>query len=62
MLGSTGTNAVNPALYAGLPFDPVRDLAPVSIVATSPSALAVHPGVAARSVQELIALARAQPG
>ena len=62
MLGSTGTNAVNPALYSNLAFDPVRDLAPVSVVATSPSALAVHPRVQAQSVAELIALARAQPG
>src|SRR5499426_1887257 len=62
MLGSTGTNAVNPSLYAGLPFDSVRDLAPVSVVATSPSALAVHPKVQAQSVRELIALAKAQPG
>jgi len=62
MLGSTGTNAVNPALYANLPFDLVRDLAPVSVVATSPSALAVHPRVPAQDVRELIALARAQPG
>jgi tripartite-type tricarboxylate transporter receptor subunit TctC len=62
MLGSTGTNAVNPSLYANLAFDPVRDLAPVSVVATSPSALAVHPKVAARDLRELIALAKAQPG
>jgi tripartite-type tricarboxylate transporter receptor subunit TctC len=62
MLGSTGTNAVNPSLYANLAFDPVRDLTPVAIVATSPSALAVHPRVAAQNVRELIALARAQPG
>src|SRR5262245_52591918 len=62
MLGSTGTNAVNPSLYTNLAFDPVRDLAPVSVVATSPSALAVHPKVAAQSVQELVALARAQAG
>src|SRR5215510_11756314 len=38
MLGSTGTNAVNPTLYQNLPFDPQRDLTPVSVVATSPSA------------------------
>ena len=62
MLGSTGTNAVNPSLYANLPFDLVRDLTPVSVVATSPSALAVHPNVPAHSVRELIALARSQPG
>ena len=62
MLGSTGTNAVNPSLYTNLAFDLLRDLAPVSVVATSPSALAVHPKVPARDVRELIALARAQPG
>jgi tripartite-type tricarboxylate transporter receptor subunit TctC len=62
MLGSTGTNAVNPSLYANLAFDLVRDLVPVAIVATSPSALAVHPKLPAQSVRELIALARSQPG
>jgi tripartite-type tricarboxylate transporter receptor subunit TctC len=62
MLGSTGTNAVNPSLYPNLAFDPVRDLTPVSLVATSPSALAVHPKVAAQNLRELIALAKAQPG
>jgi len=62
MLGSTGTNAVNPSLYSGLAFDPVRDLAPVAVVATSPSALAVHPRVPAQTVAELIALAKARPG
>jgi len=62
MLGSTGTNAVNPSLYPKLPFDLVRDLAIVTLVATSPSALAVHPRVPAQNVRELIALARAQPG
>src|SRR5262249_43799434 len=62
MLGSTGTNAVNPSLYSGLPFDAVRHLAACSIVATSPSALAVHPKVAAKDVRELIALAKSQPG
>ncbi len=61
-LGSTGPSAVNPALYAKLPFDPVRDLDVVSLVATGNSALAVHPGVPATSVKELIALARARPG
>jgi tripartite-type tricarboxylate transporter receptor subunit TctC len=62
MLGSTGTNAVNPSLYANLAFDLVRDLAPVAIVATSPSALAVHPKVPAQNVRELIALAKSAPG
>jgi tripartite-type tricarboxylate transporter receptor subunit TctC len=61
-LGSTGPSAVNPALYAKLPFDLVRDLDIVSLVATGNSALAVHPGVPAANVKELVALAKAEPG
>ncbi len=61
-LGSTGPSAVNPALYAKLPFDLVRDLDMVSLVATGNSALALHTSVPARNVKELIALARSQPG
>ena len=61
-LGSTGPSAVNPALYAKLPFDLVRDLDMVSLVATGNSALAVHPSVPAANVNELVALAKAQPG
>src|SRR5256885_8571139 len=62
MLGSTGTNSVNPSLYEKLPFDLVRDLDMVSLVAAGNSALAVHPSVPATSVKELIALAKARPG
>ena len=62
LLGSTSTNAVNPWLYTNLGFDLVRDLAMVSLVATGNSALAVNPGVPAKDVKELIALARARPG
>src|SRR6266480_5102731 len=61
-LGSTGPSAVNPALYAKLPFDLVRDLDMVSLVATGNSALALNPGVPAQNVKELVALARSQPG
>src|SRR6184192_1833545 len=49
-------------LYAGLPYDPQKDFVPVTLVATSPLMLVVHPAVAAKSVQELIALAKANPG
>jgi tripartite-type tricarboxylate transporter receptor subunit TctC len=59
----TGTPfAVIPALYAKLPFDPLKDFAPVMRVALAPNVLVVHPSLPARSVKELIALAQAQPG
>ncbi len=52
----------NPALYVGLPYDTLKDLRPVVFVATSPFVLCVHPDVKARTVQELVALAKAEPG
>src|SRR5262245_53118102 len=61
-LGSMGSLAHNPALRPNNPYAPPRDFAAVSLLATSAFMLAVHPAVAARSVQELIALARAKPG
>ena len=60
MLGSTGTQTIAPHLTAKMPFDPVNALAPVSLVGVAPSALVVHAGVPAKSVQELIALARSR--
>ena len=56
------TLVVNPSLFAKLPFDVVRDFAPVSLIAAAPFVLVVHPSVPARSVMELIALAKKQPG
>lgn len=61
-LGNNGILATNQALYERLPFDPIRDFATVVLVGTQPSVLVVHPSVAATSVRELIALARAKPG
>ena len=49
-------------LYPKLPYDPQKDFVPVTLVATSPLMLVVHPSVAAKSVQELVALAKANPG
>lgn len=54
--------AVNPALRQDLAYAPMRDFAPVSLVARGAFVLAVHPGLAARSMAELVALAKAQPG
>ena len=62
VMGYIGTHAVNPTLYPRIPFDAVRDFAPVAFVASIPSALVVHPSVPARSVPELVALAKSRPG
>ncbi|MCC6531688.1 MAG: tripartite tricarboxylate transporter substrate binding protein [Burkholderiales bacterium] len=62
LLGSLGGLAHNPALRPNLPYDPVRDFAPVSLLATSPFMLVAYPQVPARSLKELLALARAKPG
>ena len=53
---------VNPSLYPKIPFDAERDFAPVSMLGSSPFVLVVHPSIPAKSVQELIALAKAHPG
>lgn len=57
-----GTHTVNPQLYAKLGYDAIRDFAPVTLLARQYNALVVHPSIPARSVNELVALARRQPG
>lgn len=61
-IGGVGNFAVNVSLYSKLPYDPVRDFAPIALIATAPYIVAVHPSVPAKSVKELIALAKAKPG
>ncbi|HEX2825481.1 MAG TPA: tripartite tricarboxylate transporter substrate binding protein [Burkholderiales bacterium] len=61
-IGALGPLAMNPALYPRSPFDPVRDFAPVTLLATGPVVIAVHPSVPARNVKELIDLAKKNPG
>ena len=62
MIGTVSSHAINPALNPKLPFDPVKDFTAVSLVATIPFAMIVHPSVQAKNVQEFVALARAKPG
>ena len=62
MLGSTGTNAIAPALNSKLPYDPVNAFTPVGLIGVAPSAMVVNAAVAAQSVREFIALARSRPG
>ncbi|MBI4194825.1 MAG: tripartite tricarboxylate transporter substrate binding protein [Betaproteobacteria bacterium] len=61
LMGTTALSS-SPALYARLGYDVTRDLAPVSLVVRMPNALVVHPSLPARSVKELVALAKARPG
>jgi tripartite-type tricarboxylate transporter receptor subunit TctC len=53
---------VNPSLYAQVPYDPVRDFAPVTYIASAPSLLVEHPSINARTVKELVALIKSSPG
>jgi tripartite-type tricarboxylate transporter receptor subunit TctC len=62
LLGNNGILAINASLYPKIGFDPLKDFAPVVLVASQPNILVVHPSVAANSVKELIALAKAKPG
>jgi tripartite-type tricarboxylate transporter receptor subunit TctC len=62
LLGNNSILATNQSLYAKLAYDPVKDFAPVALVAIQPNILVVNPGVPANSVKELIALAKAKPG
>jgi len=62
MIGHVGTHAINLALYAKVPYDPIRDFTPISLLATLPLALVVHPSIPANNVKELIALAQKRPG
>src|SRR5262245_36848602 len=61
-LGGTGTLAIDPTLYPNAGYDPRKDFAPVGMIATSPLIILVNQSVPAHTVQELIALAKAQPG
>jgi tripartite-type tricarboxylate transporter receptor subunit TctC len=61
VIGQLANMAIAPALYPKLPYDPVKDFAPVTLALTSPLILVVHPSVPAKNVKELIALARAKP-
>jgi tripartite-type tricarboxylate transporter receptor subunit TctC len=62
LLSNFGPLAISPFVYSKLPYDPVKDLAPVTLAATAWFFVVTHPAVAATSIKELIALARSKPG
>jgi tripartite-type tricarboxylate transporter receptor subunit TctC len=62
LIGAAGNISINPGLFTNMPYDPQADLAPVALMASTMNLLVVHPSVPAKSVPELIALAKASPG
>jgi tripartite-type tricarboxylate transporter receptor subunit TctC len=62
LMATTGTHTINPNLYKSPPFDAEKDFAPITLVASVPNLLVVNPAVPAKSVKELVDLAKAQPG
>jgi tripartite-type tricarboxylate transporter receptor subunit TctC len=62
LVATVSTHAINPGLYVRMPYDPLKDFAPISHVGITPSTLNVHPAIPAKDVKELIALVKANPG
>lgn len=61
LMGYVGNLAINPHLFRKLPYDPVHDFSPVTLAATAPNVLVVHPSVAAKTARDIVALAKARP-
>ena len=61
-VGTVGTNAINASLYSKMPYDHLKDFAPVILLSKTPNVLVLNPGVPANSVQDLIRLAKSKPG
>jgi tripartite-type tricarboxylate transporter receptor subunit TctC len=62
LMGAVATHAINPSLYASMPYDAAKDFAPITQVASTPNVLVVNPSVPAANVREFIAYAKAHPG
>ncbi len=62
VMGTVGTHAINMSLYSKMPYDTVKDFAPVTLVASVPNILVVHPSLPVKTVHDLIELAKSKPG
>jgi tripartite-type tricarboxylate transporter receptor subunit TctC len=62
VMGTVGTHAINPTLFSKMPYDAIKDFAPVAFVVEAEGLLVVHPSIPVKTVKELIALAKAKPG
>jgi tripartite-type tricarboxylate transporter receptor subunit TctC len=61
-MGTTSTHVIAPAAYASVKYDPIKDFAPITLVASTPYLLVLHPGVQAKTLKEFISLVKSQPG
>jgi tripartite-type tricarboxylate transporter receptor subunit TctC len=61
-MGTTSTHVIAPAIFPNVKYDPIKDFAPITLVASTPYLLVLHPGVKAKTLKEFVALVRAQPG
>ena len=62
VIGTAQTHAINPSVFRKLPYDPVKDFAPVTLLSATPQVMVIHPSVLANSVREFVALAKSRPG
>src|SRR2546427_728635 len=62
LLGTASTHGVNSAIQKSLPYDAIKDFSPITVVGGTPNVILVHPDIAAKSLAELLALARSKPG
>jgi tripartite-type tricarboxylate transporter receptor subunit TctC len=62
LMGTNATHTIAPSLYSKLAYDPIKDFAPITLVAIVPQVVVVHPSIAANNIKDLIALAKAKPG
>jgi tripartite-type tricarboxylate transporter receptor subunit TctC len=62
LLGTNGTHAINPSLYSKMPYDAIQDFAPITLIASVPNIFISHPSFPARTMKDVIAMARKEPG
>ena len=62
LLGTNGTHAINPSIYSKMPYDAIKDFAPITLIASVPNIFISHPSVPAKTIRDIVTLAKAQPG
>jgi len=62
VIGTAQTHAINPSVFRKLPYDPIKDFAPVTLLSATPQVMVIHPSIPAASVREFVVVAKARPG